>query len=289
MRLGLVLIGLAALGATGSLWHRARRTLQQLPELAQRARDDLLHVGQREAGELGDLGSGEVGAVAQRQDLPVAVAQAGPARSSSSGEAPSRSSGPGTVGPCSSRSARCGGRAVAAVMVDQQVAGDREQPGALRGAPRIEPAPGAQRALERAPGSDPRRDRGRRRGRPESRIWATRARCTRARNPIERGSCRRVPGGGRGISPASQVGYRLGQAPGRRSGACLPRARDPRSDHRPGSPARSAAERAATRPSTACWARARSSSAPRSSASSGPSPSPAAPGTASASPRAPRR
>jgi hypothetical protein len=35
------------------------------------------------------------------------------------------------------------------MMIDQQVPGDRQQPRALRGAARVEPAPRPQRALER--------------------------------------------------------------------------------------------------------------------------------------------
>ena len=49
--------------------------LQQTPHPAQRAREDLLHVGERETGELGDLGTGQVATEAQGDQLTFAVTE----------------------------------------------------------------------------------------------------------------------------------------------------------------------------------------------------------------------
>ncbi len=112
---------------------------------------------------------------------------------------------------------------------------------------------------------------GLRRGRRETRIWATRARCTRARNPIERGSYRRRPGtrhpGEPGRLPTRQGASRLRLDRGRRPYD------DDHSDHRPGAPPRALRGVSCGLPSTACWAPTPSFSAPRSSASSRRSPS----------------
>jgi hypothetical protein len=47
--------------------------LEQLAQLAQRAGDDLLHVGEAQPQDLGDLRTVQVAAEAQREDLAVAV------------------------------------------------------------------------------------------------------------------------------------------------------------------------------------------------------------------------
>src|SRR6478672_4128668 len=134
-------------------------------ELAEGAGEDLLDVGQGEVGGGGDLGAGEVGAEAEGDDLAVAGGEGGERRGQGRIDAEVRGGQLAAELLLRDRVERLLGRggAVAAVVVDQQVAGDRDQPDAQGRARRVEARPGPQGPLERllrqvlrvAPARDP--------------------------------------------------------------------------------------------------------------------------------------
>lgn len=110
-----------------------------------------MHVRERQVGQVRDLRPREVGAVTQGDDLSISVGELGERSRELWLDAE-----PGLAGRDGWKRLRidlierdCGsGRNSGAVVIDQQVTGDRDQPRAHRGPPWVEAIPRAQRPLE---------------------------------------------------------------------------------------------------------------------------------------------
>jgi hypothetical protein len=122
--------------------------LQLEPQSAQRARQDLLDVGQAQPQLGGDLPTAQIAAEPQGQYLTVASGEHGQGVRQASPLAGlmRRSHG---VAELALFDRQAPLRPVSAPMVDQEIAGDRQQPRRLRGASRVEPRPCPQSPLER--------------------------------------------------------------------------------------------------------------------------------------------